>query len=794
MADQTVRSLQGVRVLALPDPKLALCCKLLADMGADVVAVELPEGSALRSAPPLAGGDGESLLFWYGYSRARSVECDLASTEGRDRFVALAVKADVLLDALPPGRLEALGISPEVLAAANPGLIHLSATDFGSDGPFSEFKGSDIVAWAMGGLMGLTGDPAREPLTAPALQAYHCTSVWAAISVLGAVYRRRKTGQGARIDLSSQETSFDMSETAHSFYFCNGEIVKRINGDHPLATPFKVYQAKDGHVFVGLSSQQQWQAMIEWMRRVGYDPGPLDDDAFAELVYRRANRDLINERVGGFARLVTEEELFVGGAERGIPNAPVRPPGKTVEDDQLQFRSSFDALADPRPGHEGERHTMPCLPFRGDAGLQPPDPGSPPRPGEHTAEVEGDWSERSEWPAPTEDARRMPLEGVRVVDFCWNIAGPVMGRALGDLGAEIVKVEPREIGDPSRMLVPFRDGEINLNGSYTFHDINRDKQSVTIDMKKPGAAAVALDVIEHADVVLENFTGGTMGRLGADYAAVSKANPKAIMASLTGFGQTGPRASWPSYHPTSSALSGLTWLFGYEGGGPLGFGHSHMDYMAGYLGALGVLDGLLRREVTGKGDHVDVSQLECGATLVGPEVLQWTVNGETARPAGNRAGALGAPLQGCYQCAGDDQWIVVTATDGEMLAKAADLTGAGDGSVETVEAALAAWCAPLDPWDAFYRLQTAGVAAGVVSHGPDLERDEHLAARGAVARVPHPELDEAVIVQCPIILDGERLAVHRPCAVLGEHNEPILRGVVGMSEEAYLDLVVREII
>ena len=168
MADDTVRSLQGVRVLALPDPKLALCCKLLADMGADVVAVEPPEGSALRSAPPRAGGDGESLLFWYGYSRARSVECDLASTEGRDRFVALAVKADVLLEALPPGRLNALGVEPEVLAAANPGLIHLSATDFGGDGPFRDFKGSDIVAWAMGGLMGLTGDPAREPLTAPA--------------------------------------------------------------------------------------------------------------------------------------------------------------------------------------------------------------------------------------------------------------------------------------------------------------------------------------------------------------------------------------------------------------------------------------------------------------------------------------------------------------------------------------------------------------------------------------------------------------------------------------------------
>ena len=127
--------------------------------------------------------------------------------------------------------------------------------------------------------------------------------------------------------------------------------------------------------------------MIAWMRRIGYDPGPLDDPGFSEIVNRRNNRDLINELVGGFARMVTEDDLFYGGAELGIPNAPVRSPGQTVEDEQLQFRGSFDALADPRPGHEGERPAMPCLPFRGNAGLQPPAPGAPPSPGEHTAEV-----------------------------------------------------------------------------------------------------------------------------------------------------------------------------------------------------------------------------------------------------------------------------------------------------------------------------------------------------------------------------------------------------------------------
>ena len=258
--------------------------------------------------------------------------------------------------------------------------------------------------------MSLTGDPAREPLTAPALQSYHCASVWAALSVLGAVYRRRKTGQGARVDLSVQETSFDMSETAHSFYFCNGEIVKRINGDHPLTTPFKVYQTSDGHAFVGLSSQHQWQVdgrldEAHWATI----PARSTTPAFSELVNRRANRDLINEKVGGFARLVTEDDLFYGGAELGIPNAPVRSPGQTVEDEQLQFRGSFDALADPRPGHEGERPAMPCLPFRGNAGLQPPAPGAPPSPGEHTDRGRGRaWSAPSQWPEPSAAARRSP--------------------------------------------------------------------------------------------------------------------------------------------------------------------------------------------------------------------------------------------------------------------------------------------------------------------------------------------------------------------------------------------------
>ena len=796
MAGLGPQSLEGVRVVEFADPKVALCGKLLADMGADVVLVEPPTGAGLRGLPPHAGDSGEGLLFWYTCSRKRSVTIDLGGPEGIEALRGLIRAADVVLDPFKPGYLPSLGLTDEAVLEINPSVIFASLTDFGQTGPFRDYAGSDIVGWAMSGLMSLTGDPDQEPLTAPALQGYQCASLWATIAVQAALYRRLKTGQGARIDLSVQEALFDMSETAHSFYLCNQQVVKRNSGDHPLACPFRVFPSRDGHAFIGLSSQQQWRNALAWMKEHDYAPPELQDPALDQIGERQARRQEVNRFIAGFALRVGHEELFVHGAELGIPNAPVRPAGDNLDDEQLQARAFFGELVDPRPEMSGRRYPLPGLPFQGKEGPWTHQPGKPPRLGEHTAQVVEEWAAPTQPQGhPSADPRRLPLEGVSVMDLCWNIAGPVVGRILADLGADVVKVEPREVGDPSRMLAPFPGGIRHQNHSYTFHDINRDKRSVTIDMKREGAREVALELARWADVMLENFTSGTVQRLGIGYEAVSQANPRIIMGSLCGYGQKGPRASWPSYHPTSAALSGLTALFAYEGGEPQGFGHSHMDYTAGYLCAIGVIDALMRRERTGKGDHVDISQLECGVGLAGTQLLDWAVNRHHASPEGNRAGALGAILQGCYRCAGDDQWLVVTAPDRQALESVASLVGAASGgTTEAVEQALAAWAVRQKPWDAFELLQQAGIAAGVVSHGPDLAQDRHLKAREAVASVPHPELERVPIVQCPIVMDGNRLAVRRAGPLLGEHTEQVLRETLGMSEDRYLDYVVREIV
>ncbi len=792
--------LEGIRVLEFPDPKTCLAGRLLADLGADVVLVEPPAGCDLRRAPPLARGTDTSIFFAYFNGGKRSVQLNLAQGRDAARFLRLVEGADVVIEAFQPGHLASLGLADETLMRVNPGLVLASLTAFGRSGPFRDYKASDIVAWAMGGLMALTGDPEREPLVAPALQAYQWASMWLTVGVQASLYRRLKTGQGARIDLSLQEAVFDISETAHTFYLCNREIVKRSSGDHPLAAPFKVFKSADGHAFVGLTSQQQWSDLLEWMRAFGVWRESMGEPDLTTLNGRVARRRDVNTAVAEWAAKVTNEELFEGGSRRGIPNAPVRSVSEVVDDEQLRYRRFFVPFERPAAGRPGP-FPAPQLPFRGRDGPRPAQRDGPPEAGQHTEAVIAAWAKgRRAWPAPSEAARVLPLEGVRVVEFCWHVAGPMVGRVLSDLGATVIKVEPREMGDPGRMLPPFPGRTPRVNGSYTFQDVNRNKQSVTVNLKRPEGQALAHDLAAWADVVTENFTGGTLARLGLAYDDLSRKNPRVILCSLNGYGQTGPRASWPSYHPTSAALSGLTDLFGYDGGPPLGFGHSHMDYVAGMFGAIGVLDALLRRTRDGRGDHIDVSQLECGVALLGPEVLQWAVNNEVPLRAGNRSGALGALVQGCYRCKGDDQWIVITAHDENMLGALQRVTGPGGTtnagqSVAGLEEQVAAWVAGLDPWEAFHALQRAGVPAGVVSHGPDLvERDEHLRARGAIAAAPHAELGAATIVQCPLVMNGARLAVRSAAPLVGQDTERVVRTVCQRSEEEYLDLVVKEVV
>lgn len=787
-ADPVVQGLSGVRVLEFPHPKTAGCGRLLAQMGADVVLVEPPGGTSDRNLPPLAQINGEGLFFLYTNANKRSIVLDLDIGADHKKLLDLISKTDVLIDPFPPGHLAKLGLGDDALRSLNPSLIHASLSDFGQSGPFCDYKSSDIVAWAMSGLMSLTGDPNREPLVAPALQGYQVASIWLTIAVQAGIFRRVKTGQGARIDISLQEALFDMSETAHTFYLCNEDIVLRDSGDHPLACPFKVYKSKDGHAFISSSSLDQWRNLLAWMDETGVDTEAMRNPELDLHVGRVNHRSEVNAVVADFANRLGRNELFVEGAKRGIANGPVRTIPEVLEDNQLADREFFEEMDDyPYPG----------LPFRGLAGPWRTKSTPPPSAGSDTGKVIRDWSTSNHiWPEPTDIPRELPLEGINVLELCFNIAGPIMGRVLADLGATTIKLEPRELGEPGRLLVPFPNREPHHNRGYTFQDINRNKLSVPIDMKHEMAQSLTLRLVEKSDVLLNNFTAGTLERMRIPYDTLREVNDDVVVASITGYGQTGPRRGWPCNHPTSAALSGLTGLFAYEGGEPLGFGHSHMDYVSGYLGAVAVLDALLRREITGNGDHVDIAMVECGVTLNGAQLLDWAINGHVTRPMGNKSGALGAILQGCYPCKGEDRWVVVTVRDSENLRALEKTIGSKTGgSIQQLESALRNWTETLDAWVVTRELQNAGVAAGVVSQGPDLaERDQHLTARGGFSWITHAEIGTVPISQCAIFLDGRRLEVRTPAPLLAEHTETVLRGTAALSEEEYLGYVLADVV
>lgn len=793
MPSREKQGLDKIRVLEFPDPKSALCGKLLSDMGADVVLVEPPQGAPMRVHPPYANGSNQSLFFWFMNANKRSFTTSIDQPQGRQAFLDLVKKADIVIDPFKPGHLAALGLDDKSLFAANPSLILISVTGFGQTGPFKHFASSDIIAMAMSGLMSLTGDPEREPLVSPAIQGYQVGSLWATIAVQAAVFRRMRTGQGARLDISLQEAIYDMTEMGHSTWLANQETVKRLKGDHPIACPFKVYEAKDGYAFIC----GQWDQMLGWMEALGIEIGSMRNPDFIAPLERIARRDEVNAAVAQFAKLVPKQDLFTQGAQRGMPCAPVQTTRHILDDEQLKYRDFFTTIPDPRPEKSGVTYPYPSLPFRGKDGPWKKLATAPPSVGQHNVDILNDWASRGRsWPSPIDGPRSLPLEGVKVVDLCWNIAGPTMGRVLADLGATNIKLEPKA-GAPSRGLLPFPDKQPGPNRSYTFQDLNRNKLSVTIDMKNPEAAALARKIIGWADTLVENFTAGTVERLGIGYETLAENNPELIMTSLTGYGQEGPRRGWPTFHPTVSSLIGLVHLFTYEAGEPpLGYGNSYMDYISGYIGAIATLDGLLRREITGKGDHIDITFLEGGANLVGTQLMQWTVNGEEAQGEGNRAAAFGAPIQGCYQCSGDDKWIVVTVADDEGLANLGQALGKPTyNSIDTLEQELKSWLASKSPWDAFRHLQEAGVAAGVVSNGQDLaEQDEHLQARGIVKRLAHAELGEVPIAQCPVVIDGERLATRSAAPLLSEHTEHVLREKLGLTDEEYTQYVIEEVV
>ncbi|HYB92151.1 MAG TPA: CoA transferase [Candidatus Binataceae bacterium] len=390
----------------------------------------------------------------------------------------------------------------------------------------------------------------------------------------------------------------------------------------------------------------------------------------------------------------------------------------------------------------------------------------------------------------------MPLEGVRVLDFTWVVAGPVATRILADHGAEVVKIE-------RKVPPPLGNRKAGLQG-----DLHRDKLSAAINMSHPRGIELARRLAAKCDLVIDNFSARVMRSWSMDYESLRQVKPDIICISMSGLGHTGPRSNYVSYGPTLQALAGYTLLMAEPDGTPAGYGYSYADMGGGYTGALAALIALWNHRRTGRGQFIDLSQFEALTAVVGPMLLDIAVNGrEQALPGYNSQEAPAAP-HGVYRCKplgdDDDRWVAISVrsqAEWERFVAAIGSPGwAGDPKFRTLylrmrnrgalDANIARWTIERSAEGAMMILQGAKIAAGVVANGIDIcERDPQFKYRGFWPPVTTEDGGTTHVTGIPFKLSAGSGAVRTIAPGIGENNDYVLADILGLSRAERDDLI-----
>lgn len=808
--------LAGLRVIDLTADLGRFGAKLLAELGADVVRPR-GAGSRGRPMPGRAGAWGGVLDWWFDAAKTpvAAAAFDLDTGDGRAAYRRLAAVADLIVESAPAGWLAERGVDHTDLVAVNPRLTQVSVTPFGRTGPWAAWRGSDLVNGALGGVLSITGLP-DAPLNSWGGQNWNFAGFAAAIAGLAGVMGARRTGHGHLVDLSAHEVVTGSIENLFMQYLYDDLLplprkAQRQGSLHWLGA-YQVVPARTGNVMVTPTPVPQ--PLLDWMLERGVPEAAAFDGSNVEDVLARMPE--LMAAIRAFAGTIDAGPLFTEAQARHIAFGEVQTVAQAAANPQFAFRQLYGDIE--LGGGETVRGPWRLVRFT-DTPIAVPAP--PPAEPLDAASVAGRWEAaaqeaagaeaRAGAPGPSaagsDGPGDRPLEGLRVLDLSWVLAGPFATRILGDLGADVVKVQT----EARATLVNRPD--------FPYYPVwNRSKRSVTLDLKAPGALEAIRPLVEQADILVENYSSGVLDRLGLGWEAVQAWNPGLVYISMSGCGHEGPWKDIISYAPTIHALCGLTHLTNPPDRGDVGCGFSLNDHAAGFAAALCVLAGVEARRRTGRGQYVDMAQLEVGAYLLGPALVDWFATGHEAQPAGNVDGLADTAPNEVYRCA-DGRWLAVTAVDDAMWTRLATVlgldvaAGAGGGrvlpgpgddalvdrwaSVEgrradraAVDAAVAAWCArQADARAAMAGLQTAGVAAGLVQDAEDLlEHDEQHRARRFWLEADLPGFGPRRHDRFPALWDGGDLSPYRPApSYLGEANFEVWTDVAGLDAEQVAD-------
>jgi len=395
-----------------------------------------------------------------------------------------------------------------------------------------------------------------------------------------------------------------------------------------------------------------------------------------------------------------------------------------------------------------------------------------------------------------------PLDGLKVLDFCWVAVGPMITKYLAEYGATVIRVESAKRPDTLRSGAPLKDDIPGINRSGYFANYNANKYGAAIDMRHPKAKDLIMKLATWADLLTENFTPGTMESWGMGFADLKVLNPKLVMFSTSMLGRGGPMEKQPGFGAVLSSLAGLTFITGWPDRDPVNPYGAYTDFIGPKFAVASILAGLDHSRRTGEGMHLDMSQLEASLHFTAPLMLDQAVNGREQTRMGNRD--PDAAPHGVYQCQGEERWIAIACfsdAEWQVLSGIIDKSGhdwAGQDRFATfqsrkqhedeLDGLMGGWTGGWDSQELMALLQGQGVAAGVVNDCRDLFSDAQLKHQGHYVFLDHPELGIYATERSEVTLTLTPGRLDRPSPLLGQDTHEALTQIVGISEEEYQSL------
>ncbi len=751
--------------------------KLLADLGADVVRLVQP------------GERTPELYDRYLNTSKRAVAFDLDASGDRNAFARLAAEADLVIETLAPGALAERGLDFETLRERNPSLVMTSITGFGQTGPHRDHRWSDLVAGAVGGAIYVTGDPATPPVTLAGEQSFRMASCCAAGSSLIALRHARATGRGQHVDISAQEVMLAVTHISGIGKYLDDGMVPTRNGTSLFAAvPSGAYACKDGLIYLIVNRPAHWEALAKWIHEETGNEEVVLPMFEGPSSVRIEHRDLLDIFIGDLTAKYSVEEIYHEGQRRHIAMTPVQSVGEVLRDPHLAAREFFVDVV----GRDGETTTMPGAPYRLS---KTPWRISGPAP-EPQSDVAFDTPRRTI--ASSQPQAEGALARLRVIEFTAGMAGPWIGRFMAYCGAEVIKVESVSRPSVVRMYIPPRNRELGIQPALSpwFTDWDGGKRFVTLDLEKPEAVELARQLVDTADVVIENNSTGVMEKLGLGYDVLAARKPDLIQLSSTGYGDSGPFAKYVTWGPNIEALSGLSRLSGQPGSACTNTQYAYPDALSALHGLVAVMAALDHRDRTGEGQRINLAQLEASIASLGTAMMETLQGGSEPEPCGNTSDEM-APHD-VYPCAGEERWCAISVEDEETwkrfcvaIEREAWIEDPRFASLDArlanrgeLDREIAQWCRERSPHEAVQQLQAAGVASGVVADIEDTwERDPHLRERAFFETIPHLVKGEVVASGIPVGLSETPGCTWRAGADFGCDNDHVFGELLGLDAD-----------